>query len=322
MKKNLHHGLVMALVVLALAVLPRVTRASVPHTLTQQGRLFDANDKPVTGKVDVTFAIYGNVAAAGADALWTEAQSITFDDGWFSVSLGEAKPIGDGVLTGEPRWLGIKVGSDEEMFPRAAIRSVPYAFVAENAIGDITPKSVGIAGVGKVIDENGKWVGDPSGLVGPMGPEGPGGSADTPAQVLAKFNQATLEGGKTTLGALDFTAIKYDIRWAMQHAAANAACAAASPVVDSPQGHVVIPHQAGATCTYSCANNTSGAFTQCRTSIAIGNIRMTQATAYSDVVGENYNYGCNDSQARFDETLGQGLQDTLNHYTAYCCCYL
>jgi hypothetical protein len=175
MKKEIRNGLVISMLALVMGLVPHAARASVPHALTQQGRLFDTNGKPISGKVDVTFAIYDKPTAATSDALWTEPQSIQFDDGWFSVALGETKPMGDTVLNGEPRWIGIKVGMDDEMTPRAAIRSVPYALIAENATGDITPKSVSIAGIGKVIDENGKWVGDPTGLVGPEGAMGPAG---------------------------------------------------------------------------------------------------------------------------------------------------
>lgn len=325
MKRHIRVGLVMSLAVLGLGIAPRSIRASVPHTLTQQGRLFDASDKPITGKVDVTFAIYDKESAGGADAMWSETQSISFEDGWFSVALGDEQPIGGAIFTGEARWLGIKVGDDNEMMPRASIRSVPFALVADNATGDITPKSVSIPGVGKVIDENGQWVGDPAGLAGPQGPEGPmgpmgpAGSADSPVQVLTKFNDAVQNGGTAKLGALQFSESRYDLRWAMLHAAAAGACAAASPQNDSQWGHIVIPRGQGSTCAYACANNTPN-HKQCRTSLAIGGIQMTQAMTHSDVVGTNYNYSC-DATNGGDEILGEGLPGSANWYAVYCCCY-
>lgn len=109
-----------------------------------------------------------------------------------------------------------------------------------------------------------------------------------------------------------------DIRWAIQHGAAGSACAAASPVGDSAFDHVVVPKPSGVNCAAACAANTAGVYPFCRTSIAIGSIRPTQATAYTNVVALNYNYGCNDSQAAYDEVAGQGLDSS---YTAYCCCY-
>jgi hypothetical protein len=136
--------------------------------------------------------------------------------------------------------------------------------------------------------------------------------------VLQKLNQATAAGGVLSLGALAYTSSDYDLRWAMSHAAAGGACAAASPVGDSGWGHVVVPKPSGATCASACANNTEGGYTFCRTSIAIGSVRPTRATSYSQFVSSNYNYGCNDSQAAYDEVLGQGLDSS---YTAFCCCY-
>jgi hypothetical protein len=109
-----------------------------------------------------------------------------------------------------------------------------------------------------------------------------------------------------------------DIAWLIQHGAANAGCAAASPVGDSSWHHIVIPHEAGKTCTNSCAQDTGADYTNCRTSIAIGSLLRTRATSYGEVVGRNYNYGCNDSQNSYDEVQSQGLTSS---YTAYCCCY-
>jgi hypothetical protein len=140
----------------------------------------------------------------------------------------------------------------------------------------------------------------------------------TPANVLAGFNAAVMAGGTATLGAVSAAAPKYDLRWMMQHAAAAGACAAASPVGDSGDGHVVLPKPVGVTCMAACAANTAGVYTSCRTSIAIGTILPTQAAAYTDVVAQDYNYGCGDSQSSYDEVMGQGLTTS---YTAYCCCY-
>ncbi|NUQ77012.1 MAG: collagen-like protein, partial [Polyangiaceae bacterium] len=150
--------------------------AEVPGTITHQGRLFDSKDEPVNGTIDVTFTIYDG-PDINAKALWTETHSVTFENGYFSVALGEITPFGDTVFDGSVRYLGIKVSDDPEMTPRAATRSVPYALLANDVNGDINPHSVSIQGFGVVIDENGQWVGDPTGLEGPAGPVGPAGPA-------------------------------------------------------------------------------------------------------------------------------------------------
>ncbi len=149
--------------------------ADVPGLVTHQGRLFDAAGKPLTDTLSVTFTIYDG-EAAGATELWKETVSLTVEDGYFSVALGETTTLDTTVLDGSERWLGIKVGSDAEMTPRAGIRSVPYAIMAGDVTGVIHPKSVEISGIGEVIDGNGQWVGDPTGLAGPQGPTGPAGA--------------------------------------------------------------------------------------------------------------------------------------------------
>ena len=150
--------------------------AAVPTTITHQGRLFDDKNAPVNKTLEVVFTLYVSEDAA-AKVLWTETRSVTFDNGYFSVSLGDTTPFDATVFDGSVRYLGIKVGTDAEMTPRAATRSVPYALLANDVNGDINPKSVSISGVGAVIDENGKWVGDPAGLQGPTGAVGPTGAA-------------------------------------------------------------------------------------------------------------------------------------------------
>lgn len=142
--------------------------AQVPDTLTHQGRLFDAAGQPVTGLVSITFAIHA--AEAGGEALASETLEVQVEDGYFSVSLGETGALA-GVLDGSVRYLGIKVGDDAEMTPRAPIQSVPYALRAGDVTGDIHPASISIGGT-LVIDGSGQWVGDPSGVQGPTGPQG------------------------------------------------------------------------------------------------------------------------------------------------------
>ncbi len=160
-------------VLAAAALLWAGTAGAVPGTITHQGRLYDADQSPVTGTLDVEFAIYDSAAAAVP--IWTEVHSITFDEGYFSVGLGATVPFDATVFDGSTRFLGITVGNDAEMTPRATVGSVPYALMANDAVGDIHPTSVSIAGFGTVIDENGQWVGDPSNIVGPAGPAGPQG---------------------------------------------------------------------------------------------------------------------------------------------------
>ncbi|WP_437579881.1 collagen-like protein [Sorangium sp. So ce887] len=165
--------------------------AAVPATITHQGRLFDERNAPISETLDVVFALYDERGAS--TPIWSEVHSITFDDGFFSVRLGSITPFQGAIFNGAERYLGITVGDDVELKPRATVASVPYALLAGNVNGDITPTSISVntesgttvlidgSGVavngGQVIDENGQWVGSPTGLQGPQGVDGPAGPA-------------------------------------------------------------------------------------------------------------------------------------------------
>jgi hypothetical protein len=149
-------------------------RANVPPYLTEQGRLFDASGTPITAAVTMEFALY--TQGTGGTALWSEKQTITPDAGYFSAELGSVTALTSGIFAtaaanGQNLYLGVTVGADAEIAPRQPLQSVPYALVADNAVGNITPTSVTI-GATPVIDSTGKWVGLPTGLVGPTGPAG------------------------------------------------------------------------------------------------------------------------------------------------------
>jgi hypothetical protein len=147
--------------------------AAVPNFLTEQGRLFDNAGMPVTALTNFKFSIYD--VAEGGTALWTETDAITPDDGYFSAVLGDGAQFPANLFNGSVLYLGIKVGSDPEMTPRQPINSVPYAMLANNVNGDITPHSVSVGG-SLVINADGEWVGDPTGLIGPTGPAGATGA--------------------------------------------------------------------------------------------------------------------------------------------------
>lgn len=152
--------------------------AQVPARLTHQGRLFDAEGAPLDDTVDITFSIYATENSPSAS--FTETISVTVEDGYFSATLGEIDQAGlAAALNGPVRFLGIAVGNDAEMTPRAPINSVPYALVAGNVTGDISPTSISVGGT-KIIDEGGVWIGSPTGLQGPKGDPGDPGPAGPP----------------------------------------------------------------------------------------------------------------------------------------------
>src|SRR5262249_41467526 len=116
----------------------------VPPQLTQQGRLFHADGTTVTGAVTMIFKAYS--ASTGGTALWSETQTVTLDDGYFSVQLSSNTQFPSTLWDGSVRYIGVSINSDPEMTPREQVVSVPYALVANDAVGDIHPNSITVNG--------------------------------------------------------------------------------------------------------------------------------------------------------------------------------
>jgi hypothetical protein len=109
---------------------------AVPHEINYQGVLKDSSGSPVTttAPIPMRFVIYDG-AGSGATDLWSETQSVTVEAGLYSVRLGLINPIDPATFEGSTRYLGVKVGTDQEMEPRIPLISVPYAFRAEQVGG-------------------------------------------------------------------------------------------------------------------------------------------------------------------------------------------
>jgi PKD repeat protein len=125
-------GKVLPSIVAAFFVLSILATAAlaVPKTINYQGRLSDFEGVPVNGTVSMTFAIYN--APTDGELLWSETQpSVTVTDGAFSVALGSVTPFA--ITFDEDYYLGVTVGGDAEMTPRAALVSVPYALRAKES---------------------------------------------------------------------------------------------------------------------------------------------------------------------------------------------
>jgi hypothetical protein len=124
-------GVVLALACAGLAYAPTAS-AAMPSVLTQQGRLLDDAGAPVDADVSFVFAIYAG--ATGGTALWTETQTVTVDQGYFSARLGDVTALDPDLFDGSKTlYLGVKVGVDAEMTPRQAITSVPFALHSKDA---------------------------------------------------------------------------------------------------------------------------------------------------------------------------------------------
>jgi len=125
MKKRILTAFIQLLVCLLCTVATGI--AGVPQMINFQGRLTDAEDQPLNDTLSITFSIYAD--NDGVTLLWGETNgSVTVFKGIFNVLLGSINPIPDTVFTGAERWLGMRVGTDDEMRPLKPIVSVGYAF--------------------------------------------------------------------------------------------------------------------------------------------------------------------------------------------------
>ncbi len=108
---------------------------SAPQLINYQGRITDASGQPPADgdTVDLTFTFYASLA--GDTALLTVLQEdVVVTGGLYSALIGSGTITAgtEGNLAAvfqnhQDVWMGVKVGSDNEMTPRARITSAPYA---------------------------------------------------------------------------------------------------------------------------------------------------------------------------------------------------
>jgi|GEM_PF-2922864 len=190
----------LAVVLLLLTVAPAAW--ALPHTLNYGGYLTDETGQPLTDDVLMQFSIYTSLE--GGIALWSEELSVAVEGGTFAVLLGTVSAFSPELFNYDALYMEVNIAG-ETLLPRSRISAMPFAFVAENAVGDITPSSISIDGV-TVIDESGKWVGDPTGLQGPQGIQGlKGDKGDTGDQGIQG-----LKGDKGDTGSQGIQGLKGD----------------------------------------------------------------------------------------------------------------
>jgi hypothetical protein len=118
---------------------------AIPQMLSYQGKLTDTSGIPVPNSdYSVTFALY--TTSSGGSPFWSETQSVTTEDGLFSVLLGSVTPIGS-IPDGGVVYLAMTVSGGPELTPRLLIASAAYAYLSERAANsdqlqgrDTTPK--------------------------------------------------------------------------------------------------------------------------------------------------------------------------------------
>lgn len=91
--------------------------ASAQTTIPYQGVLTEPDGTPLTGSAELTFTLW--TAPTGGSPTWGEAQTVTLDDGVFSVQLG-AEDAFDPDEFDRPLYLGVSVDGGAEL-PRVPL---------------------------------------------------------------------------------------------------------------------------------------------------------------------------------------------------------
>lgn len=100
-------------------------QASPKRRMSYQGKL-EIDGSPCNGVIDITFRLFD--AATGGTEYWEESQSVTCDNGIFSVMLGSVNAIPMAVNFQEQLWLSVQPeGAAAELLPRQLLSTVGYA---------------------------------------------------------------------------------------------------------------------------------------------------------------------------------------------------
>src|SRR6266487_488459 len=115
-------------------VLSRENQPAEPRLVKFSGVLTDSMGRPLSGEVEVTFALYKQ--EADEEPLWKETQKLDLDkQGGYTALIGATQPGGVPVelfRSDEARWLGVQI-QGEPQGPRILLVSVPYALKAVEA---------------------------------------------------------------------------------------------------------------------------------------------------------------------------------------------
>ena len=127
----MRRALVLTLVILCMCM--PYLYGQIPHTVSYQGVLTDANGNAVPdGNVSLTFRLFDLVS--GGTALWQETQQVAVSKGVFNAILGSSAPLN--VPFDKPYWLGITVGQGTELTPRVALAASPYSLNSHSTIAE------------------------------------------------------------------------------------------------------------------------------------------------------------------------------------------
>lgn len=128
--------------------------AQVPNRIGYQGRMLKSDGTPEAGVQQITFTVW--TAATGGTALACDAPQVAFNDGYYSVALGDVGGCAGGLsglqsstFDGRDLWLEVGIAG-VAMAPRQRIGTVPYAHRSGTAVnvrgGTVEATTVSVGG--------------------------------------------------------------------------------------------------------------------------------------------------------------------------------
>ena len=147
MMKQIHH-LVLLLGFCALTAAP--APADIPAGLPLQGKVARPNGTAVPdGGYFITFRLYSQ--PTGGTPLWQETKTVSVAGAVFSTVLGDIAPFPASLTFDRPYYISVQMPGDDEMGPRLALKTAPYAHAAETLTINGPPAGIGapLAGLAK-----------------------------------------------------------------------------------------------------------------------------------------------------------------------------
>ena len=117
---------------------------TVPLTINYQGQLTTRDKISINDTLQLIFRLYAE--PSGGEELWTETHdAVRIENGLFNVELGQIESLYE-VIQNDQLYIGVTVGTDEEMQPRHKLTSVAYSMKCYLAVtvedGAITSEKI------------------------------------------------------------------------------------------------------------------------------------------------------------------------------------
>ena len=123
---------IFAIIIITITVF-NLSAQDVPSIINYQGFITDKDGKALNGNdFTIVFSLYDR--PEGGDPLWHETHAaVSVENGMLNVLLGSVDSTFNGEILAGKRFLGIKVGAENELSPRMQLASVPYSLRTDHS---------------------------------------------------------------------------------------------------------------------------------------------------------------------------------------------